>query len=61
MNSIYKMKLHSSVEISPDNIVMRIPGGWIYITKIMEYTNNGKANTKLSSVFVPFNNEFENV
>jgi hypothetical protein len=57
MVDIYKMELHEREEIKHREglymIIIRVPGGWIY----EEYhCFNQKM---LTSVFVPFNNEFQ--
>lgn len=61
MNSIYKMKLHDAISLTPTSIdgaavscysVMRVAGGWIYQvwdTEKQDYVRE---------TFVPFNNEF---
>jgi hypothetical protein len=46
---IYNMKLHE-IQTFNEFKVVRVPGGWLYITKFFADT---------SAVFVPFNNEFE--
>ena len=49
MTDIYQLKLHESV-LDDNGTVTRVPGGWIYHTV---------GNKQLTSVFVPFNNEFQ--
>lgn len=43
--TIYDLELHEHIYVG-DNTVIRVAGGWIYIFKS-------------SSVFVPFDNEFQ--
>ena len=64
MPSIYSMKLHEVIALTPTSIegtavsyfsIMRVSGGWIYQTwhtEIQEY---------IRETFVPFNNEFMSV
>ena len=47
---IYNLKLHESVTDNGTN-VMRVPGGWMY-------RRNGSLGNDTTSVFVPFNDEF---
>lgn len=48
--TIYDLELNESIDVN-GHTVHRVPGGWIYMTY-----NYGK----VSSVFVPFDNEFQN-
>jgi hypothetical protein len=49
---LYNMELHAHEYINNGNIkIVRVPGGWIYISYFDGVT----------SVFVPFNNEFMSV
>jgi hypothetical protein len=57
MNNIYEMKLHEEFYIDSCIRVLRVPGGWIYITK--RETSFDHKSVALSSVFVPYNNEFQ--
>jgi hypothetical protein len=50
MNIIYKLELNQRYELSDEITIRRVPGGWIYY---ISYNEN-----YVSSVFVPFNNEF---
>lgn len=54
MSRIYNMKLHQCIDFidikGRDVNIIRVAGGWIYIYEISEKI--------LSSVFVPFNNEY---
>ena len=51
---IYALDLHVQIEVVDALHVRRVPGGWIYT----EYDKDGE-DTYISSVFVPFNNEFK--
>lgn len=53
-NLIYEMKLHDVLHptISANVEIIRVSGGWIYLT----YSDGGSATT---SVFVPYSNELE--
>lgn len=47
MRELYELKLHQSMRIGWEGVlVLRVPGGWVYFRKD-------------SSVFVPFDNEFQ--
>jgi len=64
--NIYEMKLHEKIlrndEDNGDYEVIRVPGGWIYrhfswmAIENQEYANH---NWIGDSVFVPFNDEFQ--
>ena len=45
--TIYDLKLHEIMTINNGQLIMRVPGGWIY-----------KIDDKY--IFVPYNNEFSN-
>ncbi len=47
---IYNMDLHAEITLNGGTNVLRVPGGWVYLTYNARH---------LSSVFVPFNNEFQ--
>lgn len=51
---MYQMKLGEKIENSPNTNsaekLIRVPGGWVYIFGDMQGT---------SSVFIPFDNEFQ--
>ena len=49
MKTIYDLKLHEELKISPKIWVMRVPGGWIY--------EHGSAPFR--NLFVPYNVEFD--
>jgi len=58
ISDIYKMELHDKITVSdPSRVglmeIIRVPGGWVYS---LDYPGYGQSPT----VFVPFNNEFEN-
>ena len=58
MTDIYEMKLHEMIMVGkPTDIlattVLRVPGGWIY-------SQFDKSHTMTASVFVRFDNEFQN-
>ena len=55
MSEIYKMKLHETLMLDDCLLITRVPGGWIY--EISAETGTG--GYSLTSVFVPYNNEFE--
>lgn len=64
MNEIYEMKLHDILTPKDsDTQIQRVPGGWIYTTyQTEQYTQvdgTWSENYRLSSVFVPFDNEFQ--
>lgn len=51
---LYKMELHERLQFDDGGLftcILRVPGGWIY-------RSYDKSHEILSSVFVPFNNEF---
>lgn len=59
--TIYDLKLHESLDVSENQrsetiICKRVAGGWIYTT--FDYNTHNDRNV-ISSVFVPFNNEFQ--
>lgn len=56
MNKLYKMGLHDILYQS-DYEILRIPGGWVYT----RFSESGAGGSNLSSVFVPFDNEFVQV
>lgn len=50
---IYEMKLHDVIYLnSGDAKVTRVAGGWIYVFMRLDHKT-------MTSVFVPFNNEFQ--
>ena len=51
---IYKMELGESITLKNEQIVFRVPGGWIFM-----YLGGVQNGVIPSSVFVPFNREFE--
>lgn len=53
--SIYDLELNETL-VSCDYIIRRVPGGWVYT----EYDGANSQNICImSSVFVPFHNEFQ--
>lgn len=54
MSDIYKMKLHEHKSIDGKSIT-RVPGGWIY--RVCHQNLDKKL--VYSTLFVPFNNEFQ--
>jgi hypothetical protein len=57
----YMMKLHEKISLDNKYTVLRVPGGWIYY-KHIETPGENIQRLASTSVFVPFNNEFnENV
>lgn len=64
MQDIYSLKLMDSttVEYNTENYttIQRVPGGWIFTEY---YTNERQSpkelSTSISSVFVPYNDEFK--
>ena len=54
-NFLYGIELHQQKEIMKDMTVMRVPGGWIY----MSYTEQVSGHWSETATFVPFNNEFQ--
>jgi len=53
---IYTMKLHDFLTMAKAEIrILRVPGGWIY--ESFNRTDGGEYQS--STVFVPYNNEFE--
>lgn len=56
---LYKMKLHERITLSRYLDVIRVPGGWIYESWTYESTLYGNKTSSASSVFVPYNKEFQ--
>jgi hypothetical protein len=59
--SIYDLEMHEKTMIGDNGrreivTVMRVPGGWIYTTDDYNAHND---QPMITSVFVPFNNEFQ--
>ena len=52
--NIYEMKLHEYIQLENDLVIHRVAGGWLYTIPRLDC---GQMNT----VFVPFNNEFQEV
>jgi len=57
-NPLYTMKLHESISLDDTNMVLRVPGGWIYHNGIKAPGRNGQFLAS-AVVFVPFDNEFQ--
>ncbi len=57
-NPLYMMKLHESINLNDTNMVLRVPGGWIYHNGIKAPGGNEQLLAS-TVVFVPFNNEFQ--
>ena len=60
-NELYLMKLHERMTIN-ENVyghmyATRVPGGWIYTTT----HNRPSGGCSITSTFVAFNSEFENL
>lgn len=55
---IYRLKLHGSCLLPDGDHVRRVPGGWIYS---MAYQQGAAADPVMRPVFVPFDNEFQEV
>lgn len=60
---LYGMKLNHTIEFSNGYHVTRVPGGWIYIyfqrNQVAMPDGMWSENYTPTSVFVPFNNEFQ--
>ena len=61
--TIYDLELFETIEIktnmeSSGLMVRRVPGGWIF-TEWDNSINEQGVQNRLSSSFIPFNNEFE--
>jgi hypothetical protein len=54
----YFMKLHESITLDDTNMVLRVPGGWVYHNGIKAPGRNGQFLAS-TVVFVPFSNEFQ--
>lgn len=60
MKSIYELNLHETLEMSSSLSCIRVPGGWIYNHVSESQDMNGKVvDYYKSSVFIPFDNEFQ--
>lgn len=57
---LYNMELHESISFSSEICVTRVPGGWIYDRTLNSYKTDGTIVASfLSSVVVPYNDEFK--
>lgn len=65
MKDIYNLKLMESTTVENDQeshtVVKRVPGGWIFTEHIQSFFESNDRNTNISSVFVPYNDEFHPV
>ena len=63
MKDIYNMELFETNQISSNKTVMRVPGGWVITTKVLIektcYGSGDQISSAITSVFVPFNTEFQ--
>lgn len=61
MDRLYKMELHELITPAgdPSLQILRVPGGWIYHTWHDDSGRVGEHRYTTTSVFVPFNNEFQ--
>lgn len=61
--TIYDLELHEGIVVvdSPTQSisVARVPGGWFYTTVLVIQSETGNKTASVSSVFVPFNKEFQ--
>ncbi len=54
-DKLYNMDLHDELEIWKGMYVIRVPGGWIYRNDMEQAGGTWQD----SSVFVPFDNEYQ--
>lgn len=59
ITDIYNMKFHQKEKISPHTEVLRVPGGWIYKFYQPYNITDDKCDYRISTAFVPWNNEFQ--
>ena len=58
--SIYNMKLHEAIHPKERNVeIVRVAGGWIYNFYHDTAAREGELEYQATSVFVPFDNEFQ--
>lgn len=57
-NNIYAMKLHDSISLGSGLRVVRVAGGWVYITTVGQARFERPANERISTMFVPYSPEF---
>jgi hypothetical protein len=55
MNDLYEMELHDKISLDTYDVILRVPGGWIY----QFYTEREDGGWNPTSQFVPFDNEFQ--
>jgi hypothetical protein len=53
--NLYSMDLHHSITVDRYTEIMRVAGGWIYIV----HSSDKEEDDNPTSIFVPFNNEFQ--
>ena len=54
MNSLRNLACHETMTINDETYVMKVPGGLLYRSSRIYYTDGRKVNGAESSVFVPF-------
>ena len=54
---LYRLKLHETTMIGNNTVVLRVPDGWIYTQTITDGHNKGRS-VSITSVLVPYSNEF---
>ena len=64
MVDIYGLKFMETISINNDleshTCVQRVPGGWIFTEYLdSHFDGSNDTNTNISSVFVPYNDEFK--
>jgi len=63
MQELYHMELHNEIR-TREYVILRVPGGWVYTYFAFEQRERSdgswgeEAINSVSSVFVPFHNEF---
>lgn len=59
--NIYKLDLNESTFINNGSIeVLKVPGGWVYtFNNESQHSVGSEIKFHFTSVFVPFNNEFQ--
>jgi len=61
MKELYEMKLHELIPVTGTNYIecLRVAGGWVYTTYAVIGNDARYAGFTPTSVFVPYNNEFD--
>ena len=54
---LYMIKLHEKISLNNNQVVLRVPGGWIYYNHI-DAPGENRQLLASTAVFVPLNNEF---